>query len=114
MAEPRLPRSAHAWGTPAFEATLKSELADEGAAWLPLQACLSHTSVALTDDIEIVLLGSEPRGGRVLLRVGVFFQGLQAGCGCADDPTPVEPETEYCELSLILDPSDGRVTLTGG
>ena len=32
-----------------------------------------------------------------------IISGIIAGCSCADDPTPVDTTTEYCELQLEID-----------
>lgn len=107
-----LQRTLGAFAAPDFEAVLKEELAAQAEA-LPLQSGLRHTDRALTDEIQVVLMGAETKGDTLLIRAGVFYQGLQSGCGCADDPTPVEPVPEYCELEIIVDrdTGEGRVRL---
>jgi hypothetical protein len=97
-----LPATVGAWDTPDFVALLKRELAAQAAA-LPLQRAVATSSVALDDSIEIMLLAAEATPDRIIARVGVFFAGVVAGCGCADDPTPLESQPEYCELSLMID-----------
>ena len=95
-----------AWGRADFGTRLKQELTAQAAA-LPLQAGLRHTDRALTDAVQVVPLGAERRGEVLRVRVGVFYTGLQSGCGCADDPTPVEPVPEYCEIELTIDRDTG-------
>lgn len=107
----RLPAALRAWNSPAFAAALKRELEAAGAACLPLQRCLSATSVALDDDITVMPLGAVEEGGRIHARVGVFFAGIVAGCGCADDPTPVEPQNEYCELRVVIDATTAEASI---
>jgi hypothetical protein len=97
-----LPDSRNAWGSTRFEAVLKRELASH-AADLPLQAALSFGSAVHDAPIEAMLLGATEDADRIEAQVGVFFAGIVAGCNCADDPTPVEPQHEYCELLLIID-----------
>lgn len=99
----RLPESLAAWGSPGFGAVLKREIEALGPGALPLQQGLSRTSVALDEAVEVMFLGAEAEGGFVRARVGVFFSGIVTGCSCADDPTPVEPQTEYLELSVLID-----------
>lgn len=106
-----LPEAAKAWGTPVFAATLKAELASRGAE-LPLQQAACATSAVADDRIEALLLGAAENGGRIDAKVGVFFAGIVAGCSCADDPTPVEPVQEYCELLLSIDPATGATTVS--
>lgn len=103
-----LPRTASAWGGLDFEAVLKAELAAVGAAALPLQGGLRRGSVVVEAPVEVMFLSARERGGRLRIRVGVFYAGILAGCGCADDPTPVEAEPEYCVLMLDLERGTGR------
>lgn len=98
----RLPLSLRAWGTPDFPAALKRELAEYAAA-LPLQQALTGTSAVANEAVTVVFLDAQTDGARIHAKVGVFFGGILAGCSCADDPTPVEAQTEYCELRLEID-----------
>lgn len=106
----RLTAAARAWGTADFPATLKRELAAH-AAELPLQQALTGTSAVSDEAVTVVLLDAQADTGQIHAKVGVFFGGILAGCSCADDPTPVEPQTEYCELRLILDRTIGQATV---
>jgi hypothetical protein len=106
--ELNLPAAARALGTAEFAEVLKAELEALPADALPLEAALTHTSHVADRPHQVVVLAHRPGDDGVFLRVGVFYQGIIAGCSCADDPTPVEPQTEYCELHLWLDPASGR------
>jgi hypothetical protein len=97
-----LPAALAAWGTPAFADMLKRELATQAAA-LPLQQAAATTSTVLDTPPEIMLIAATAAAERLDVRVGVFFSGIVAGCSCADDPTPVEAQPEYCELILSID-----------
>jgi hypothetical protein len=97
-----LPASLAAWRTPAFEATLKQELRAQAGA-LPLQQALAATSIALDHDIQVMVMRAADAGASIEVDVGVFYAGLVAGCSCANDPTPVEPQNEYCELRVSID-----------
>lgn len=105
-----LPEAARAWGSPAFAAALKAELAGRGGE-LPLQQAARATSAVTDDRIEALLLDASEDGGRIRAKVGVFFSGIVAGCSCADDPTPVEPVQEYCELLLSIDRATAATTV---
>lgn len=110
----RMPDTVAAWNTPAFAVVMKRELAAQ-AAMLPLQQAAASTSVVLDVPPEILFIGAAAREGQIDIRIGVFFSGIVAGCSCADDPTPVEPQPEYCELQLSVDTvtADTTVTLSG-
>ena len=102
-----LPASARAWGSPAFPATLKRELADQ-VDKLPLHQALAHASAVADEAITVMLLDAHADCTAIHARVGVFFGGLVAGCSCADDPGALEPLTEYCELRLEIQREAGK------
>ncbi|MDO9600903.1 MAG: hypothetical protein Q7J02_01170 [Rhodocyclaceae bacterium] len=97
-----LPKSVKAWNQPGFRATLKLEIEQLPSGQLPLQQCLSSSSHALDDAVSVMVLGVSDDSGFIHARVGVFFSGIIAGCSCADDPTPVDTQNEYCELQLTI------------
>ena len=104
----RLPKSLASRGTPAFEKTFKSELRTVDPQLLPLQQGLTHSNHALADDLAFVLLNHMEEEGELLVKVGIFYKGIIAGCSCADDPTPVDEITEYCELLVHIDRESGE------
>lgn len=69
------------------------------------------SSHALEEKPDILVLGVDDDGGVIHVRIGVFYSGVVAGCSCADDPTPVEPVNEYCEMSVALDKLSGVATV---
>lgn len=106
----QLSASLAAWGTEAFADTLCAEIRRLGASQLPLQDGLRHGGYALDEIRGVMLLGAEETPNHIRARVGVFYAGIIAGCSCADDPTPVEPQNEYCELVLEIDRSNAVAT----
>lgn len=108
----RLSHSLSAWGHPEFEAVLKQEVGQLGAGQLPLQQGLSTSSYALDEDIETMLISAVEEPGLLRVKLGIFYAGILAGCSCADDPTPVEQESEYCVVQLEIDKSTAATTVT--
>lgn len=106
-----LPESLKAWNSPDFKAVLKREIALLGGR-LPLQQGLSRSSYALDDAIEAVVQQVSETAEGIYARVGIFYSGIVAGCSCADDPTPVEAQPEYCELDVAIDKATARATVT--
>lgn len=104
----RLPLSRTAWPSTDFPAVLKRELESLPPAALPLQQGLSSSSYALGEGFSVMVLGADQDGDAIRARIGVFYAGLTAGCNYADDPTPVEPQNEYCELELAIDRITGE------
>ncbi len=109
----KLARSLEAWNTPAFEATFKAEFAALSAAELPLQQGLSLSSYVSDAPFSAMLISSRETAEGIELEAGVFYTGIIAGCSCADDPSPVDEQSEYCRLHLSIDGSTGltRVAL---
>lgn len=98
----KLVESVQAWGKPEFSATLKSEIKRLDPDLLPLQKALSKTSYSAGGAKDIVILSTKESPEKIDARVGVFYAGINAGSCCADDPTPVDEETEYCEVQLLI------------
>lgn len=106
-----LPQALAAWDGPEFKTILKHELEALPPGNLPLQQGVSTTSYALDERITAMVLRAEATPERIRARVGVFFSGLVPGCSCADDPTPVEPQNEYCELGVEIDRTTAEAVL---
>jgi len=108
----RLSRTLQAWGRPDFRAVLKAEIEQLEASQLPLQQGLSASSHVLDDKFSVMVIGvdDEDDVATIRVRVGIFFSGVIAGCSCADDPTPVEAQNEYCEMQLSIDRRTAEAT----
>jgi hypothetical protein len=101
----------NAWGTPDFENILKAEIAQLGAEQLPLQQGLSTSSYALDDKLNVRIIGVSEEASFIRAKVGIFYTGIIAGCSCADDPTPVEEQTEYCVVQLEINKTTAETTV---
>jgi hypothetical protein len=106
-----LPETLAAWDRDDFEAVFTRELAAADRRELPLQAGLARTQQALDDPVTATLLSRSADADRLHLRAGLFYTGLDIGCSCADDPTPVEPEPEYCTVAVTVDRTTGEATV---
>ncbi len=103
----RLPLSLSSWGTTAFSATLKHEL-EQSAAHLPLQQGLSTGNHVLDTPITVMVQSVKAGTDVLVLKVGVFYHSIIAGCSCADDPTPISENNEYCVLCLEVNMNDAQ------
>lgn len=108
----RLPAALDAWNSPQFMAVLKREIERLGGGQLPLQQGLTASSHALDDRFDAMIIGTADDAGFIHAKVGVFFSGIITGCSCADDPTPVEPQNEYCEMIFAIDKATAETTVT--
>lgn len=107
-----LTKSLNAWGSPEFTDVLKREIERLDGEQLPLQQGLRTSSHAVAEGFSAIIHGVSDDAGFIRARIGVFFSGIIAGCSCADDPTPVEPQTEYCEMELVIDKRTGETTVS--
>ena len=107
-----LTKASSAWGNEDFEDVLKREIVGLDARLLPLQAGLSQTSYVSDSEINVVVLGVNDVAASIQVKAGVFYGGIIAGSCCADDPTPVDEQTEYCEILFDIDKETGAATAT--
>lgn len=97
-----LSETLRAYGTPDFETIFKRELARH-AAQLPLQQALVQSSAVVDAPLTVIVHKVTETNGEIFVRAGIFFQGVMAGCSCADDPAPASENNEYCVVELVLD-----------
>ncbi|MEW5756247.1 MAG: hypothetical protein AB1810_08070 [Pseudomonadota bacterium] len=103
----QLLESRKARATPEFATVLKRELEALALDQLPLQQALARGNQVLDDKCTVLILSVDEGPEVIRAKVGVFFSSIIAGCSCADDPTPVEAITEYCEMWVELDARTG-------
>lgn len=99
----RLTNSLQAWGTPNFEGVLKTELEHISADLLPLQQGLATTSHVTENPHKAMVLNVADDADTIRVKVGIFYSGMVIGCSCADDPTPINEQNEYCEVQFVID-----------
>lgn len=100
-------KSAAACGSDDFGRVLKQEIQSLDPDLLPLQENLAQGSVAKGEGFSAVVLRVEEDGGSIRAKVAIFYTGVIAGCACADDPTPENETTEYCELVFVIERESG-------
>ena len=107
----RLTKSLNAWGSPDFEDILKAEIEQLGADQLPLQQGLSTSSYALDDNLNVRIISVSEEANFIRAKVGIFYSGMTPGCSCADDPTPVEEQVEYCVVQIDINKITAETTV---
>jgi hypothetical protein len=103
-------------GTPGFGDVLKQEIEQLDAGLLPLQQGLSLSSYVTERSFQPMILSVSETAGSIRVKAGIFYTGVIAGCSCADDPTPVGEQIEYCDVQFVIDKTtaETRVSLVGG
>lgn len=109
----QLTTALNAWGTAAFEETLKHEITQMDVDLLPLQQGLAQSSYTDGANRSVILISVTDGVGFVRAKTGIFYSGIIPGCSCADDPTPMSELTEYCEVQFDIDKitAETKVTL---
>ncbi|MHB9119523.1 MAG: hypothetical protein ACYC2R_14825 [Burkholderiales bacterium] len=105
-------KALKAWGSPDFESVLKDEIQKIDLGLLPLQAGLSQSSYVSDAEIGVVTLRITESPNFIHAKTGIFYAGIIAGSCCADDPTPVCEQTEYCEVQFDIDKKTAQTTAT--
>ncbi|HYA38941.1 MAG TPA: hypothetical protein VEI74_11810 [Candidatus Methylomirabilis sp.] len=108
----QLTKALDAWGTPDFKDVLNKEIVERvSAEQLPLQQGLSTGSYALHDTFEIMIISVVEEAGLIRAKAGIFYSGIIAGCSCADDPTPLNAASEYCEVQFEINKITAETTV---
>lgn len=97
------PQVVSAWDTPDFQATFIASLQALDISALPLQQALAHSSHVSDSPRTVMILDSSATAELIRVKTGIFYAGVIAGSCCADDPTPLCEQTEYCELQVEID-----------
>lgn len=99
----KLTKTLQAWGNADFDAVFKAEIAGLDAHSLPLQQGLTSSNYALDTGISVMPIKVVETPSVIQIQAGVFYLGIIGGCSCADDPTPVDEQCEYCEVQFDID-----------
>lgn len=108
----QMPESLRAWNTPAFKAVLKQEIEQLDAGCLPLQQGLSSSSYVTDRPFQAMIISVSEDAGLIRAKAGIFYTGIIAGCSCADDPTPIDEQTEYCVVRFDIDRDTAEASVT--
>jgi len=107
----RLTESLSAWGTSGFEDILKGEVEQIDPDQLPLQQGLSISSHVTDSQRTVLIINVADDEGFIRVTAGIFYSGIIAGCSCADDPTPVDEQNEYCEVQIEISKKTAEATV---
>ncbi len=97
-----LPHSLSLWNTPEFSSAIKREIEQLDTALLPLQQGLATSSHVADGKITVLVLSIAEDPHVIRVTAGILYAGIIAGCSCADDPTPLSEQNEYCEVLLEI------------
>ncbi len=82
------------------------------AGCLPLQQGLTTSSYVTDQPFQAMIISVNEEAGLIRAKAGIFYTGIIAGCSCADDPTPIEEQAEYCVVRLDIDSTTAEATVS--
>lgn len=97
-----LKQSVHAWDKENFTEIFKAEVSHLPPVSLPLQQGLTLSSYVSDEAFSAIILKSSADESSIYIKTGIFYTGIIAGCSCADDPTPLDTQNEYCEVLFSI------------
>ena len=100
------------WDSPNFKVLLKDELQNIKPSLLPLQKGLSLSSYVGQAPFSAVILNTHEHDNCMIVKTGIFYTGIIAGCSCSDDPSPVDEQNEYCELQFTIHKKSAETEVT--
>jgi len=100
------------WDVAGFKGLLKDELQTINPDLLPLQQGLTLSSYVGQSPYSVVILNLDEHDRKLIVKAGIFYTGIIAGCSCSDDPSPVDEQNEYCELQFDIDKNTAETTVT--
>ncbi len=107
----KLPESLTSHDTDTFTSTFKQEVCSLDSSLLPLQQGLQHSSYAIADKLSVSVLSTNDENNTLIIKAGLLYSGVIAGCSCADDPSPTDEVTEYCEVIFSIDKDSACATV---
>ena len=107
----KLTLTLQAWNTETFNEVFIREICALEADTLPLQQGLQHSSYANSENLTASVLNITSDDDKLYIKSGLFYTGIIAGCNCADDPTPVDENNEYCEVLFSVDKETAETTV---
>lgn len=108
----RLTQTRNAWGTPGFEDVLKGEVEKLDIDQLPLQQALSKSSHVTDSPRSVTIIRISDDDNLIHIKAGIFYSGIIAGCSCADDPTPIDEQNEYCVVLIAISKQTAEAAVT--
>ena len=108
----KLNNTLTAWDTAGFNNIFKQEVKGLTVEDLQLQQALQSGSFAIKDNLQIMINSSIEKNNYIIINSGIFYFSIIAGCNCSDDPTPVDLNTEYCELQFKINKSSAETLIS--
>lgn len=106
-----LTESKDSWNTQAFRQTFQHEVCGLNSETLPLYAGMTVGNHVIDDKLQVMILNTSETKTHISVKAGVFFSSIISGCACADDPTPVNENAEYCEMLFQINKHNAETSI---
>ena len=107
----KLKNTLASWNTADFSTIFKLEAGQLSIQDLPLQQALLTGSYAIKDNLQIMINATLEEKHHIIVNTGIFYSSIIAGCNCSDDPTPVDINSEYCEMRFSINKSTAETII---
>lgn len=109
----RLEASLKAWPSDNFQDIVKQEIEKLDVSMLPLQQGLSQGNYVTDEKFNVIVISVTSEENSIVVKTGIFYTSVIAGCNCADDPAPVDTLSEYCvvQFDINISTADTSVQL---
>ena len=107
----KLALTLQAWNTDSFNNVFKEEVCGLEPDALPLQQGLMTGSYTAGTNLSVTVLKIDEDDSNIYVKAGLFYTGIIAGCSCADDPTPLDENPEYCEVMFTINKDNAETTV---
>jgi hypothetical protein len=104
-------KSVAAMGSPFFKETFKGEVESLDSQLLPLQQGLTLGSSVSDSKFSAMMISVSEEAEFIFAKAGIFYSSIIAGCNCADDPSPIDEQTEYCEVEFEINKETAEATV---
>lgn len=98
----RLEAALKVWPSDSFSTVFKQNIEQLDVSMLPLQQGLSQGSYVAHEPFKVMIISVSEETDSILVKAGIFFKSIIAGCNCADDPTPADTLSEYCVVQFDI------------
>ncbi len=105
----QLKNALKSWGSKDFKKVLKHEIEALNNNDLPLNQATCQGGIADDSNISALINSVTENDTQLLIKVGIFFNEIIAGCNCGDDPAA---ENTYCELLVTINKNNAESDFT--
>ena len=106
-----LKQSLNTWDKENFTAVFKAEVSHLPHDVLPLQQGLTLSSYVSDEAFTPIILNACANESSIVIKTGIFYTGIIAGCSCADDPSPLDTQNEYCEVIFTINKQSAEANI---